>query len=269
LRERIKAWRESGAGIALVATQGTLHKAHMSLVAQAQDRAERVIVSIIAPLESDALSLEADRELLQHVGADVLFVPPQQEIYPFGHDVTATVDIPDLAQILEGALRPGHFAGVATVAAKLFNLIRPDVAIYGERDFQQLALIRRMVQDLFFSVAIVRCDTVRESDGLALASNNRRLNLAERARAPRLYATLVQFAKRIDAGERDYEALQRQGMQALSGAGLHAEYFAIRQAADLAPVRSGTRDLVILAAVRFHATRLIDSLCLHLVDRFL
>jgi pantoate--beta-alanine ligase len=269
VRDRIAGWRGAGARVALVPTAGTLHKGHMSLVAEAQERADRVIVSIFAnPQEHEAPTLEADRELLQKIGASLVFAPPQQEIYPFGRELAACVSVPELADILEGAHRPGYFSNVSTVLVKLFNLIKPDLALFGERDFQQLVMVRRLVDDLFQSVEILGCATWRDGDGLAVATANRRLAAKERAIAPRLYAALSEYAAKIDAGARDYEELQRQGMESLGQCGFAPEYFEIRQAADLGRIRAGTRDLVILAAVRLNAHRLTDNLRVRIIDRY-
>jgi pantoate--beta-alanine ligase len=268
VRDRIRMWRAAGTRVALVPTTGTLHKGHMSLVAEAQERAEHVIVSIFAnPREREAPTLAADRELLQKMGVSVVFVPPLQEIYPLGRELAATVTVPSLSDTLEGAHRPGYFSGVSTVLVKLFNLIQPDIALFGERDFQQLVIVRRLVEDLFLAIDVVGCVTWREADGLAVATVNRNLGEQERALAPRLHATLNGIAAKIDSGARNYEALQRQGMESLAAAGLAPEYLAIRQAADLGPIREGTRDLVILAAARLNGTRLIDNVRVRLIDR--
>ncbi len=268
VRNRIRVWRAAGRRVALVPTTGTLHKGHMSLVAEAQERADEVVVSVFAdPREGETPTHEADRELLQKMGTSVMFAPPQQEIYPNGRELAAAVDVPRLAGILEGAQRPGYLTDSSTVIVKLFNLIQPDIALLGERDFQHLVMVRRLVDDLFLSVDIVGCATLREGDGLAIASVNRHLTAAERARAPRLHAALSECAARIDAGVRDYEALQRRGLEALGAAGFRAEYFAIRQAADLAEAGPATRDLVILAAAHLNAVRLTDNLRLRLIER--
>jgi pantoate--beta-alanine ligase len=269
VRDRVRIWRAAGARVALVPTTGTLHKGHMSLVAEAQERAEHVIVSIFANSQKrEPATLEADRELLQKMGASLVFAPPLQEIYPVGRESAASVNVAYLADILEGARRPGYYADLATVLIKLFNLIKPDTALFGERDFQQMVLARRLVDDLFLSIDVVGCATWRDGDGLAVATANRQLTADERALAPRLYASLSEFAAKIDAGARDYEELQRQGTESLAAAGFAPEYFAIRQAADLAPVRAGTRDLVILAAARLNANRLFDNLRVRLIDRY-
>ena len=269
VRDRIRTWRAAGTRVALVPTAGSLHKGHMSLVAEAQERADHVIVSIFPNLrEREVATLEADRELLQKMGTTVAFVPPLQEIYPIGRESAARVEVPNLADILEGAHRPGYFADVLTVITKLFNLIKPDLALFGERDFQQLVMVRRLVDDLFLSIDVVGCATWRDGDGLAVATANRHLTADERTLAPRLYATLGELGAKIDAGARDYEALQRQGIESLERSGFAPEYLAIRQAVDLGQIRAGTRDLVILAAVRLNAHRLIDNLRVRLIDRY-
>jgi pantoate--beta-alanine ligase len=162
----------------------------------------------------------------------------------------------------------GYFSGVTTVLAKLFNLITPDIALFGERDFQQLVMVRRLVDDLFLSIEVVGCATWRDADGLAVATANRHLTADERTLAPRLHATLGEYASKIDLGARDYELLQRQGMQSLAAAGFAPEYFAIRQAADLGQIRAGARDLVILAAARLNSNRLTDNLRVRVIDRY-
>ena len=269
VRDRIRVWRASGSRVALVHTTGTLHKGHMTLVAEAQERADHVIVSIFAdPREREVPTLEADRELLQKMGASVVFVPPLQEIYPLGRELAASVSVPSLADILDGAHRPGYFADVSTVITKLFNLIKPDIALFGERDFQQLVMARRLVDDLFLSIDVVGCPTLRDSDGLAVATANRHLTVEQRALAPRLHATLGEIAAKIDLGGRDYDGLQKLGSDSLRECGLTPDYFAIRQAADLGQVREGTRDLVILAAASVNGHRLTDNLRVRLIDRY-
>jgi pantoate--beta-alanine ligase len=268
VRDRIRMWRAAGQRVALVPTTGALHKGHMSLVAEAQERADHVIVSLFAdPRDRESPTQEADRELLQKVGTTVAFAPPLQEIYPNGRELAATVDVPRLADVLEGAQRPGYLTDASTVIAKLFNLIQPDIALFGEREFQQLVMVRRLVDDLFLSIDVVGCTTLRDSDGLAVAAVNRHLTASERARAPQLYATLGDISAKIDAGGRDYAALEHQGMETLSAAGFSPEYFAIRRAGDLGPARPADRDLVILAAARLNAVRLIDNLRVRLIER--
>jgi pantoate--beta-alanine ligase len=268
VRDRVRVWRAAGQRVAFIPTGGTLHKGHMRLVAEAQERAERVVVSRFAtPPLRDPPTLEADRELLLKIGTDLLFVPPVQEIFPSGRETSAVVSLPNLTDVFEGAQRPGYFASATTVLLKLFNIVRPDIAVFGERDFHQLVIVRRLVDELFLPIEVVSCPTFRDTDGLALATANRDLSADERAVAPRLYATLEQIAAKIAAGERDYESLEKLGARLLDEAGFSTEYFAIRQAADLAAVRAGTRDLVILAAARLQRSRLSDNLPVHLIDR--
>ena len=269
LRERAAAWRKAGETVALIPTRGTLHKGHMSLVAEAQERAARVIVSVfVDPPRLEGHALEADRELLAKVGADVLFVPPVQEMFAMGRELAAVVDIPELAHVLEGAGRPGHLSALMTVHVKLLNIVRPDIALFGERDFQQLVMVRRLVDDLFLPTDVVGCPTLRDSDGVAVATVNRSLSPEERSRAPGLSGALEAVAKQIDAGGRDYQALQGQGVELLNSAGFTTEYFQVRQASDLGRIRPGTRDLVLLAAARLGDKRLTDSRRVRLIDRY-
>jgi len=269
LRERAAAWRKAGESVALIPTRGTLHKGHMSLVAEAQERAARVIVSVFADSPGvPGHTLEADRELLAKVGADVLFAPPVQEIFSMGRERATVVDIPELANVLEGAARTGHLSALMTVHVKLLNIVRPDIALFGERDFQQLVMVRRLVDDLFLPTEVVGCPTLRDSDGVAVATVNRSLSPEERSRAQSVSATLETVAKQIESGGRDYEALQAQGVEMLNSAGLTTEYFQVRQASDLGPIRPGTRDLVLLTAVRLGDKRLNDSRRVRLIDRY-
>lgn len=269
IRDRVRVWREAGRRIALVPTRGTLHKGHMRLVAEAQERADHVIVSRCAnPPQRDAPMLEADRDLLSKIGPDLLFIPPIQEVFPAGIDSSALVTLPSFEKILEGAFRPaGYFGALSTVQVKLFNIVRPDVAVFGERDYQELVIVRRLVEDLFLSIEIVGCPIMRDGDGLALATSNRDLTPEERARAPRLYAALGEIGARIDAGGRDYAGLEAEGAALLETAGFATDYFAIRQAADLAPVGPTTRELVIMAAARLPRSRLCDNLRVNLIER--
>jgi len=268
VRDRVRAWRGAGQRIALVPTRGSLHKGHMRLVAEAQERAERVIVSTFCdPPQRDAPTLEADRELLMNIGADLLFIPPVQEMFPAGHEGCAVISLPGLEDVLEGALKPGYFAAATTVLVKLFNIVRPDIAMFGERHYQQLTIVRRVVDELFFSIDIVGCPPFRDSDGLVFATGNRDIPEEDRSLAPRLYATLTAIGAKLDAGERDYDSLERLGATWLDEAGFATEYFVIHQAADLAAVRPGTRDLVILAAARLQRVRLTDNLRVHLIER--
>jgi pantoate--beta-alanine ligase len=277
VRDRVRAWHAAGEKVALVPTMGNLHKGHLSLVAEAQERADHVIVSVfVNPLqfgpnedfERYPRTLEADRELLANIGTDMLFAPPVQEMYPLGHEHSAVIDVPEFATILEGAVRPGHFLGVATVVAKLFNVVGPDLAMFGEKDFQQLLVIRRMVSDLFVPIEVIGLPIMRDHDGLALSSRNRYLSSADRQTAPALYAVLKQTKQKIDAGARNFAELEKQGTGALFEKGFTPDYLVIRRAIDLGPPDARAKDLVILVAARLPSARLLDNLRVRLVNKF-
>jgi pantoate--beta-alanine ligase len=201
-----------------------------------------------------------DSALLADAGCDLLFLPAVDEIYPDGRESATRISVKPLSEILEGAHRPGHFDGVATVVAKLFGIVQPDVAVFGEKDYQQLAIIRRMTSDLDIPVEIVGAPTVRSPDGLAMSSRNRYLSPEERALAPRIHAALREAAGRIDQGSRDYAAIMAAGEQALRAATMQPDYFEVRDAATLLPPTAQTRELVILVAARLGKARLIDNL---------
>lgn len=262
---RCRRWRESGSSVALVPTRGSLHRGHMSLIAAAQDMADHVVVSIVSDLPVGGG--QEDLALLAKIGPDIVFMPPAQEMFPIGRDWGAMVSVPELADELEGALRPGYLASVTTLLVKLLNIVRPNFAVFGERDFQLLVMMRRLVEDLFLSVDVVSRPTWRETDGLALATINRKLNPQQRALAPQLHATLLDIARQLQAGDADYDALQRRGELALNGAGFTTEYFQVRRAEDLSPMRTATRDIVILTAATLGDNRLIDSHPMRLIER--
>ncbi len=268
LRSHLAAWRKQGQSVALVPTMGNLHAGHLRLVEEAKRRAARVVVSLFVnplqfgPKEDYARyprTPEEDRRKLAELGVDLLFSPPVEEMYPHGLEASAYVEVPGLSEILCGAFRPGHFCGVATVVAKLFNLVQPEVAVFGEKDYQQLVLIRRMVEDLNFPIAIVSVPTVREPDGLAMSSRNLYLAAKERLKAPCLYQVLCEAKELILAGERDFAALSGRQMRTLEQAGFRPEYFAIRRAGDLAEPNPDDRPLRVLAAAWLGQTRLIDN----------
>jgi pantoate--beta-alanine ligase len=271
LRTLVAEWRRAGLRVALVPTMGNLHRGHLVLVREALARADRVVTSVfVNPLqfgpaedfESYPRTLQRDAALLGDAGNHVLFAPSESEVYPNGRAGCTTVDLPGLSEELCGASRPGHFRGVATVVAKLFNMVQPDLAIFGEKDFQQLLVIRRMTADLNLPVDIVGVPTVREADGLALSSRNGYLTPDERAVAPRLYQTLRQAAAALQHG-RTPDDVERDALRALTAAGFVPDYVSVRRRADLAPVDGGKAadgELVVLAAARLGAARLIDNL---------
>lgn len=268
VRNAVAAWRAQGQRVALVPTLGNLHTGHLRLVTQAQAQAERVVVSIfVNPLQFGAdedflnypRTLTEDNDKLAEISPDILFTPGLEQIYPQSSAASAYIEVPGLSDILCGAYRPGHFRGVATVVAKLFNIVQPHVALFGEKDYQQLLVIRRMTAELNFSVEIVGVPTVREPDGLALSSRNAYLSGAERARAPLLYQTLLQAAQRVRQGEADFATVEAASMQALQHAGFRVDYFSVRRAEDLAPPAAHDRELIILAAAWLGKARLIDN----------
>lgn len=268
LRAQVAAWRRAGERIALVPTMGNLHQGHIRLVERARERAARTVASIFVnplqfgPSEDFAAyprTLDEDRRRLEAASLDLLFAPPVAGMYPRHLDEMTQVTVPELSQILCGASRPTHFRGVTTVVAKLFNMVQPDVAIFGEKDWQQLVIIRRMVVDLDFPIEIVGVPTVREADGLALSSRNAYLLPQERALAPTLYATLQATAERLLAGERDYAALETEAKTRLAAAGFRPDYLEIRRSHDLQLPASGDAELRIFAAAWLGRARLIDN----------
>jgi len=269
VRAQVRVWRKTGLRIGFVPTMGNLHAGHLSLLAAARYRADRVIASVFVnpmqfgPNEDFARyprTPEEDARVLTEAHCDLLFAPSVLEIFPAGGSQATIVSVRGLSEILCGQVRPGHFDGVATVVARLFGIVAPDVAIFGEKDYQQFLLIRRMTLDLALPVEVMAAPTVRASDGLALSSRNRYLSPEERARAPAIYQALRAAVAAIDEGGRDYEEIEREGREALERAGMRPDYFSIRNAADLAVPAPGAPDLIVLAAARLGRSRLIDNL---------
>lgn len=269
LRNRIQRWRELHQKIAFVPTMGNLHAGHIALVKRAHELAQRVVVSVfVNPLQFGPdedyarypRSLDADKLQLAVAGADLLFVPDLETLYPQGPEQSTRVMVPDISGILDGEYRPGHFEGVATVVCKLFNLVQPDFALFGEKDYQQLMVIRRLVSDLCLPIKVSGVPTVREPDRLAMSSRNQYLTRAERETAPLLYRSLLEVADAIREGATDLSQLEREAMQDLSQAGFRPDYVAIRDAGDLAPATESTRHFVVLGAAWLGKARLIDNL---------
>lgn len=269
VRRMTAQWRRSGQRLAFVPTMGNLHEGHLALVRQARERADRVAVSIfVNPLQfGPGEDLDAyprteseDMRKLEAEGVDLLFLPSEREVYPRGREGLTYVEVPGVSDILCGAGRPGHFRGVATVVTKLFNIVQPDVAVFGSKDFQQLVVIQRLVEDLCFPVEVFGAPTVREESGLAMSSRNAYLTADERRQAPALYRTLREIDRRIGGGERDFGELEAFGMSALSEAGFAPEYVSIRREGDLGAPERDCASLVVLAAARLGRARLIDNL---------
>ncbi len=269
LREQLVDWRHSGEHIALVPTMGNLHDGHLSLVSLAREHAERVVVSIFVnptqfsegdDFDQYPRTLERDRRRLKTVKADLLFVPDVETMYPFGIDNATSVTVPVITEEFCGVFRPGHFDGVTSVVSRLFSLVQPDVAIFGQKDFQQQLVIRRLVDDLQLPIQIVSGATQREADGLALSSRNRYLSDEQRAIAPTLYTVLQGIGNDLQAGKRNYEELEQQAMDALRDAGFDPEYVGIRRAENLEPPDRDNDEIVILTGARLGTARLIDNI---------
>jgi pantoate--beta-alanine ligase len=253
--------------LAFVPTMGNLHPGHISLVALARQHGQCVVVSIfINPLQFGAnedlanypRTLEADLAILQAAGADVVFTPAEAEMYPVPQ--TVTVAPPAIANELCGAFRPGHFRGVATAVLKLFNMVRPQVAVFGNKDFQQLFIIRELVKQLNLPIEIIAGETIREADGLAMSSRNGYLSVTERTEAPHLYRALQQAVQAIQDGQRDFTAVEAQGSQTLIQRGWAVDYISLRSSLTLAPAAAEDHHLVVLGAARHGNTRLIDNI---------
>ena len=270
LREQIQAWRTAGERIAFVPTMGNLHDGHLSLIKQAKLHATRVVASIFVnptqfgPKEDFASyprTLAADQALLAGGGCDLLFAPTVETMYPTNTASTPNfvIDVGAIGNILCGAVRPGHFSGVATVVAKLFNIVQADVAVFGEKDFQQLLVLRNLVRQFNFPLEIIGAPTVREASGLARSSRNQYLSDAERAQARVIYATLLQMRDMRQRGI-DPEQVQSDALTALKAAGLGPDYAAIRDAQTLDLINKNTTNEVAMIAARLGKARLIDNI---------
>lgn len=268
LRAQTLPWRSQSGHIAFVPTMGNLHAGHLKLVRHARAIAERVVVSIfVNPMqfgESEdyqdyPVTHERDAAALMEADVDLLFMPDVSDMYGEGPGQTTQVVVPGLNAILEGEFRPTHFDGVSTVVAKLFNMLQPDVAVFGEKDFQQLLIIRRMVSDLNMQVAIEAVETEREADGLAMSSRNGYLSASERAIAPQLHQTLLDVRDILLHGEQDIAAVEQVAMEQLRAAGFEPQYVSVRRCADLGVPKAEDEQRLVLAAATLGTTRLIDN----------
>lgn len=269
LRDELAGLRSRGLPVALVPTMGNLHEGHLELVRLARQHAERVVCSIFVnptqfgPGEDYASyprTLSRDAELLQAEGVHALFAPGIEQMYPLGLAQATEIRVPGLADTLCGSVRPGHFNGVATVVLRLLNIVMPQVAVFGQKDYQQQLIIRRLVADLSLPIEILTAPTSRESDGLARSSRNQYLSAEERRRAPALYAALQALAAGLVARDGDAADLCESARQSIQAAGLSPEYVELRDATTLAPASPGHRPLIALAAARLGRARLIDNL---------
>jgi len=268
LQAQLGEWRAEGDHVALVPTMGNLHVGHMSLVELAREHAERVVVTVfvnptqfseIEDFDDYPRTLERDTRRLKQGGADVLLAPDVDMMYPFGIEQCTVVSVPYLSEILCGSIRPGHFAGVTSVVARFFSIVQPDIAVFGQKDFQQQLIIRRMAADLSLPIKIITAPIVRDDDGLAMSSRNSYLSDDERAVAPKLYETLKTLGEQLQAGERNYDELEKGAYAALAMVGFAPDYVAVRRAEDLSNPDRDCDEIVVLAAATLGVTRLIDN----------
>ncbi len=269
LGEQIAEWRHNGEHVALVPTMGSLHNGHLSLVERAREHAERVVVSIFVnptqfgegeDYDKYPRTLEMDKRRLKTTGTDLIFAPDVETVYPFGTENATVVSVPGLTENFCGASRPGHFDGVTSVVARFFAIVQPDVAVFGQKDYQQQLVIRYMAEDMSLPISIITAETVREDDGLAMSSRNAYLSDKERSVAPVLYRTLSKIGEELQNGRRNFDELESQAEKELSHAGFKVDYFAIRRAQNLEVPDRDCDELVVLTAARLGSTRLIDNI---------
>lgn len=271
LRTQVNAWRKQGLTVAFVPTMGNLHQGHLSLVKAAHQQADKVIVSIfVNPMQFGAnedidnypRTLPQDQQKLTAANADLLFLPNAAEIYPKGTANNTYVDVPNISDLHCGASRPGHFRGVATIVCKLFNIVQPDIACFGSKDYQQLQVIKTMVEDLSMPVKIIPVATTRETSGLAMSSRNGYLTSTELAIAPTLYQTMQWLSGQLKDNQQglDYATLVTQASEQLQQAGLQTDYIHLCHAHTLAPAVVSDKEIVILVAAYLGKARLIDNL---------
>jgi len=273
VRKVLKCARQQGKTVGFVPTMGNLHDAHLALVKTAQERADIVIVSIFVNRLQFGLNedwdkyprtLEADSAKLRAINCDYLLCPEEQEMYPNGMEDQTRVIVPSMADVLCGASRPGHFDGVTTVVSKLLNIVQPDLAVFGIKDYQQLAIIRRMVADLCIPVEIIAGNIVREHDGLAMSSRNSFINEDERPRANQLHLSIMWIVEQIREGERDFFSLENEAKSKIEAAGFSADYMKICNAHSLQPAAHDDLKIVVLGAMYTQAARLIDNASLEI-----
>jgi pantoate--beta-alanine ligase len=266
--EQVAEWRHNDEHIALVPTMGNLHAGHLALIELAREHAERVVVSIFVnptqfgegeDFEAYPRTLERDTRRLKTASADMIFAPSIETVYPFGLEMATKVSVPGLTQNFCGAARPGHFDGVTTVVARLFAMVQPDVAVFGQKDYQQQLVLRHMAKDMSLPISVITGNTVRDDDGLALSSRNSYLSEEERAQAPLLYQVLTQVSGELQNGRRDFEELETLATARLSDSGFVVDYFSIRRAQNLEVPDRDCDDLVVLVAAKLGGTRLIDN----------
>ncbi len=269
LHQYLQHWKHHKQTVAFVPTMGNLHSGHLSLIEQGQSLCDRCVCSIfVNPMQFGPnedwdhypRTLERDLGLLQQIGCDLVYLPSAAELYPQGLQKVSQVEVTDLSENFEGAHRPGHFTGVATVVLKLFNIVKPNLSVFGKKDFQQYRVISKMVEDFNLEVKIIGHKTTRESNGLATSSRNQYLSDEEKQRAALIYQLLKLSAEALEQGERDYARVEASATSQLDSAGFKTDYFAVCQSQTLLPAKPQDRDLVILAAAELSRTRLIDNI---------
>lgn len=274
LRSRLDALRLQGKRIACVPTMGNLHEGHLQLIRLAKKQADIVVATIFVNRLQFGLNedwdqyprtFESDMQKLESEGCDYLFAPDESEMYPNGMQGQTRVVAPTMTDILCGASRPGHFEGVTTVVTKLFHIVEPDVAIFGLKDYQQLAIIRRMVSDLCMGIELVGAPVARDIDGLALSSRNAYITEEERPKANQLYQSLSMAKAKIEQGERDFSQIEQVAKQEIEAAGFRPDYFSVCNAETLDPAVDDDKELAILGALFTSGARLIDNMTLSLV----
>lgn len=269
LRRICKQWRSKNETIGLVMTMGNLHEGHLALVAEAAKHTEHIVATIfVNPMQFDReedlvaypRTFEEDSALLLDAGVELLFAPAVEEIYPSDIKHATQVHVPGFVDRLEGQSRPGHFVGVATVVNKVFNMVRPDVSVFGQKDIQQLLMIQKMARDLNMPIDVIGLPTVREDDGLAMSSRNNYLTPEQRSIAPEFNGVLTRLVERIGSGGGDYRQLEIDAIEALEQAGFGRDYVEICKASDFEPAQEGDQDLIVVAAAWLGKARLIDNI---------
>lgn len=270
LKSQIRQWKKAGLTVGFVPTMGNLHQGHGSLVEVAKQKADKVVVSIfVNPMQFDNAddldkyprTIDDDCAVLKDLGTDLLFLPTPDIVYPKGMEGCTFIEVPVLSDMFCGASRPGHFRGVTTVVNKLFNLVEPDLAVFGEKDFQQLLIIRRMVEDLFMNVEIIGSPTKRETSGLAMSSRNNRLTDEQRnAQAPIIYRALCLIRDQIKDDNKEFNALEQAAIDMIDQAGLNTDFVTILNADTLEPATADNNKIVVLLAAFLGDVRLIDNL---------
>jgi pantoate--beta-alanine ligase len=269
LRQYIQHWKDHQQSIAFIPTMGNLHPGHLSLIEKGQSLCDRSICSIfVNPMQFGPnedfnhypRTLAQDIELLESVACDLVYMPTASELYPQGLESISQIIVTDLTGTFEGAHRPGHFTGVATIVAKLFNIVRPDISVFGKKDYQQYCVIKKMTQDLNLGVEIIGQETSREPSGLAISSRNRYLNEEQKMKAALIFETLQDASDKIVRGEKNFASVEKQAIDKLSQAGFDTDYFNVCNADTLKPATTRDKKLVILVTTRLGDTRLLDNI---------